>query len=166
VLPACHVAYLPVRPNPVCQSLPRAQRNKTCHGHPTWFRARRAQQAGLGAQADSVHPRGHPLVFHSILFFLAPFPSFHHQEYTQHPKHQRYLFTDIFHEGNEQGGVFNRSFIGLRVENIPVENVRRLADHYHQLDRDHQAGRWAFRHRRCRCSPPPPPPPSSLSSSP
>lgn len=57
---------------------------------------------------------------------------------------EEYLFTDIFHEGNEQGGIFNRSFVGVRIENVPVEKIKRLDEYYKQLAKDHIEGRIQF----------------------
>ena len=35
-------------------------------------------------------------------------------------KTEDYLFNDEIVEGDEQGGVFNRSYVGIRLENVPI----------------------------------------------
>jgi len=55
-----------------------------------------------------------------------------------------YLFTDIFHDGNEQGGIFNRSFIGMRVEKVPVEDIRKLHRYYEETQRKNDEGKVKF----------------------
>lgn len=59
------------------------------------------------------------------------------------PAHE-YLFTDIFHEGNEQGGVFNRSFLGVRVENVDKEKIRELHKYFKELQVKQDKGEIRF----------------------
>ena len=59
------------------------------------------------------------------------------------PTHE-YLFTDVFHEGNEQGGVFNRSFLGVRIENVPKEKMRELHNTYKELLEKQDKGEIKF----------------------
>jgi hypothetical protein len=48
---------------------------------------------------------------------------------------EEYLFTEIQHPGNEQRGVFQRSFIGLRIENLSISQIKKLAEHYKELEK-------------------------------
>lgn len=50
-----------------------------------------------------------------------------------------YMFSgkDI---GNEQGGILNRSFISIRIDNVDANKVIALNDFYEKLDRDNKQG--------------------------
>jgi hypothetical protein len=55
-----------------------------------------------------------------------------------------YMFTGEFPAGNEQGGIFNRSFIGSRIENIEPNKIVQLHDYYTNLQKEQEAGKVVF----------------------
>jgi hypothetical protein len=44
-----------------------------------------------------------------------------------------YLFTNEVVKGNEQRGIFRRSFIGIRIEGITDDNIKKLDQYYTKL---------------------------------
>ena len=55
-----------------------------------------------------------------------------------------YLFTDKIEGGNEQGGVFNRSFLGVRIDNLDIETSHKLHYYYFDLSLRHARGEVKF----------------------
>lgn len=55
-----------------------------------------------------------------------------------------FLLTDELHPGNEQGGIFNRSFIGARVEGVDASTIVQLHQNYTELDQKHKQGEIMF----------------------
>jgi hypothetical protein len=55
-----------------------------------------------------------------------------------------YLFTSKMEEGNEQGGVFRRSFLGVRIDNIDPKMTQKLDEFYKELSQKHTQGEIEF----------------------
>ncbi len=52
----------------------------------------------------------------------------------------QYLFTDDSVAGNEQGGVFNRSFISVRISGIDTEKIQQMEQYFRGLDKKQTEG--------------------------
>jgi len=52
----------------------------------------------------------------------------------------KYLFTDAAITGNEQGGVFNRSFISVRISDVPTHKIVQMDAYFKSLDKQQTDG--------------------------
>lgn len=57
---------------------------------------------------------------------------------------KEYLFTDRPSKGNEQGGILNRSFIGIRVHDVEEEMIEKLHEYYKHLENRNKENKMEF----------------------
>lgn len=50
----------------------------------------------------------------------------------------KYMFTDERDIGNQQGGIINRSFLSVRVDNVDTEKIVKLDEYYKRLAEDNK----------------------------
>lgn len=96
---------------------------------------------------SSMNPYGHSLIQydHPILGkTVMNICGQHNKDLVNFFRSEDYLFTDEMLSGNEQGGIFNRSFIGTRIEDLDPELITRLHSSYEQLAQQHHQGRIRF----------------------
>lgn len=55
-----------------------------------------------------------------------------------------YFFTDYQHIGNQQKGIFNRSFLTVRIDNVDEQIITKLDNYYKNLDEQNKKGRIKY----------------------
>ncbi len=101
----------------------------------------------LGGTNSSVNPYGHSVVRYQLpgeIHRIMNICGSNNDNLVNFIPPEDYLFTDQTGNGNEQGGIFNRPFLGLRLENRNQEEILDINRYFQNLDLLNQQERAEF----------------------